>query len=229
MPRIARVVIPGIPHHVTQRGNRRENVFFEDSDRQRYLQLLLEYCAKHGLKTLAYCLMTNHIHLVCIPVRADALASVFRPLDLRYTQHVNWSQHISGRLWQGRFFSCALDDEHLCAAIRYVERNPVRARIVRKAEHYAWSSAAAHCGLRSDPLLSPLPAAVPVRTEDWSRWLAEKDDEKMLATIRLRTRTGRPAGNKRFIAALESRLGRRLQPRPIGRPRKGKTEASPKK
>ena len=98
--------------------------------------------------------------------------------------------------------------------------------MVSKAEHYAWSSAAAHCGLRSDPLLSPLQEIIPVRAEDWSTWLAEKDDEKMLATIRLRTRTGRPAGNKKFIAALESRLGRRLQPRPIGRPKKGKTEVS---
>jgi putative transposase len=227
MPRIARVVIPGIPHHVTQRGNRREDVFCEDGDRQRYLQLLLEYSVKHGLKTLAYCLMTNHIHLVCLPERADTLASVFRPLDLRYTQHFNWSQRISGRLWQGRPFSCALDDEHLWAAIRYVERNPVRARMVRKAEHYAWSSAAGHCGLRNDPLLSTFLGIVPVRAEDWSAWLAEKDDEKILATIRLRTRTGRPAGNKKFIAALESRLGRRLQPRSIGRPKKGKTGASP--
>jgi putative transposase len=224
MPRIARVVIPGIPHHVTQRGNRREDVFFTQADRQRYLQLLLEYSARHGLKILAYCLMTNHIHLVCIPEHATTLASVFRTLDLRYTQHFNWSQQTSGRLWQGRPFSCALDDEHLPAAVRYVERNPVRARIVRKAEHYEWSSAAAHCGLRRDPLLSPLLGLVPVRTEDWSVWLAEKDDEKMLSTICLRTRTGRPAGSRKFIAALESRVGRRLQPKPIGRPRKEKKE-----
>jgi putative transposase len=99
--------------------------------------------------------------------------------------------------------------------------------MVRKAEHYPWSSAATHCGLRSDPLLSPFPGIVPIRTEDWSAWLAEKDDDKMLATIRLRTRTGHPAGSKTFIAALESRLGRRLQPRSIGRPRKRKTGASP--
>ena len=220
MPRIARVVLPGVPHHVTQRGNRREEIFYQDDDRQRYLQLLMQYSVKHGLKILAYCLMTNHVHLVGIPERADTLESVFRPLDLRYTQHFNWSQHINGRLWQGRPFSCALDDEHLWTAIRYVERNPVRARMVRKAESYAWSSAAAHCGLRSDPMLSPLPGMVPVGTKEWSSWLAEKEDEKMLAMIRLRTRTGRPVGSKEFIARLESRLGRPLQPRPIGRPSK---------
>ena len=120
MPRIARVVIPGIPHHLTQRGNRREDVFFADSDRQRYLELLLEYSAKHGLETLAYCLMTNHVHLVCVPARVDSLSLVLKPLDLRYAQHVNWTHGISGRLWQGRYFSCPLDDEHFWAAIRYV-------------------------------------------------------------------------------------------------------------
>ncbi len=228
MPRIARVVVPGIAHHVTQRGNRREDVFFTEDDRQRYLQLLLEYATKHGLRILAYCLMTNHIHLVCIPERADSLASVFRPLDLRYTQHFNFTQRMSGRLWQGRPFSCALGDEHLIAAVRYVERNPVRARMVRKAEHYAWSSAAAHCGQRADPLLSSLQGLVPVREEDWSAWLAEREDEKFLAGIRLRTRTGRPLGDKKFVEALESRLKRRLQPRSIGRPKIDKTEVKKK-
>jgi putative transposase len=227
MPRIARVVVPGIAHHVTQRGNRREDIFFDEADRQRYIQLLMEYSARHGLKIVAYCLMTNHIHLVCIPERAETFGSVFRPLDLRYTQHFNFSQGTSGRLWQGRPFSCALDGEHLFAAVRYVERNPVRARMVRKAEQYDWSSAAAHCALRTDPLLSPLQGLVSVKTEDWSAWLAEKDDEKMLATLRSRTRTGRPAGNKKFIATLEARLGRRLQPRSIGRPKKV-TDARPK-
>ena len=148
MPRIARAVIPGIAHHVTQRGNRREDIFFEEADRQRYLRLLLEYSSKHGLRILAYCLMTDHVHLVCIPERARTFGSVFRPLDLRYTQHINLALGLTGRLWQGRPFSCALDEEHLIAAVRYVERNPVRARMVRKAEQYPWSSAAAHCGGR---------------------------------------------------------------------------------
>lgn len=224
MPRIARVIIPGIPHHITQRGNRREEVFFTDEDRQRYLQLLLEYSSMHGLRTLAYCLMPNHVHLVCVPEYIHSLARVFRPVDLRYTQHFNFLQNITGRLWQGRPFSCPLDDDHLWAAIRYVERNPVRARIVRKAENYAWSSAAAHCGLRNDPLLSPLQRPVRVKSEDWSEWLAEKDDPGMLAAIRLHTRTGRPAGNKKFIAAIESLTKRHLQARSIGRPGNKKTE-----
>jgi putative transposase len=222
MPRMARVVVPGIPHHLTQRGNRREDVFFSDGDRQRYLQLLLEYSAKHGLETLAYCLMINHIHMVCVPAREKSLSSVLKPLDMRYAQHMNWTHGISGRLWQGRYYSCVLDEEHVWAAIRYVERNPVRARMVRRAEKYAWSSAAAHCGLRSDPVLLRLPNGRPAESADWSAWLAEKDDEKMLKTLRLHTRTGRPAADKRFIAALESKLGRRLQAKPVGRPKRVK-------
>ena len=217
---MARVVVPGLPHQLTQRGNRREDVFFTDADRQRYLQLLIEYSDKHGLVTLAYCLMTNHVHFVSVPARADSLARVFKPVDLRYAQHINWTQGISGRLWQGRFFSCPLDDEHLWAAIRYVERNPVRARLVRKAEDYPWSSAQAHCGMRDDPVLGPLPERRPPESSNWTAWLAARDDEKMLSRLRLCTRTGRPAGSKQFLARLESKLGRRLQPKQVGRPRK---------
>jgi putative transposase len=221
MPRIARVVVPGSPLHVTQRGNRREDVFFSDDDRQRYLQLLLEYSMKHKLETLAYCLMTNHVHLVCVPTREESLSLVLKPVNMRYAQHVNWRFGISGRLWQGRFYSCVLDDEHLWAAIRYVERNPVRARMVRKAENYPWSSAAAHCGLREDPVLSPLPKGGLPESE-WAAWLTEKDDETMLARLRLNTRTGRPAAGKRFVTALESKLGRKLLAKSVGRPKKVK-------
>jgi putative transposase len=220
MPRMSRVIVPGVPHHVTQRGNRREDIFFTDEDRQRYLQLLLEYSCKHGLKIVAYCLMTNHVHLVCVPGHKDSLALVFRPLDLRYTQHYNRGQGITGRLWQGRPFSCPLDEDHLWAAIRYVERNPVRARMVRKAENYAWSSASAHCGMRNDPLLSAIDGHIRMKAEEWSAWLTEREDESLLATIRLHTRTGRPAGNKKFIAAMESLTKRNLEAKSIGRPKK---------
>jgi putative transposase len=166
--------------------------------------------------------MTNHIHLVCVPALVDSLSSVLKPVDMRCAQHVNWTHGISGRLWQGRFFSCPLDDEHFWAAIRYVERNPVRARMVRRAEDYAWSSAAAHCGLREDPVLLRLPKKRPAEAVDWSAWLAEEDETEMLARLRLNTRTGRPGGGKRFAAELEARLGRKLWPKPIGRPRKAK-------
>ena len=126
MPRIARPVFPGIPHHITQRGNRRENVFFSDGDRAAYLSWLANYCAKFAVRVLAYCLMTNHVHIVAIPATGDALENVFRPLHTRYAQRINRSRGWSGHLWQGRYFSSALDESYLWAAIRYVERNPVR-------------------------------------------------------------------------------------------------------
>ena len=105
MPRIARIVVPGIPYHITQRGNRRADVFFSDEDRNIYLKLLLEYAGKHGLAVKGYCLMTNHVHIVAVPARENTLCDVFKPVHLRYAQHVNWSQGITGHLWQGRFFS----------------------------------------------------------------------------------------------------------------------------
>ena len=104
MPRAARIVVPGIPYHITQRGNRREDVFFCDGDRNVCLKLLLEYARKHGLAVKGYCLMTNHVHVVAVPERESTLGDVFKPVHLRYAQHVNWSQGITGRLWQGRFW-----------------------------------------------------------------------------------------------------------------------------
>jgi len=127
MPRIARAVVEGVPYHVTQRGNRREDTFFDDEDRQKYLEWLPEYSGKHGLKIWAYCLMTNHVHLIAVPQKRDSLERVMRPLHTRYAQYINRKNRWSGHLWQGRFFSSALDERYLWAAIRYVEGNPVRA------------------------------------------------------------------------------------------------------
>ena len=140
MPRVARCVFPHVPHHITQRGNRKEDVFFEDIDREVYLQLLKHYCSKHSVEVLAYCLMTNHIHLILIPNDIKGLQNVLKPLHMRYAQSINKKMGWSGLLWQGRFFSSPLDEDYTWSAIRYVERNPVRANIVRLAEEYKWSS-----------------------------------------------------------------------------------------
>jgi len=219
MPRIARIVIPDVPHHVTQRGNRREEVFLDDEDRRRYLVLLLEYSEKHALEIWAYCLMTNHVHFVVVPREADALAATFKPVDMRYTQHVNRRLHATGHLWQGRFYSCPLDEEHLWEAVRYVERNPVRPGMVKRAEKYPWSSAAAHCTGRKDLLVQGgLEKRRVVR--DWSAWLRQGDDDAMLKVLCMQTRTGRPAGDASFVARLEKLCGRFLAPRKGGRPRK---------
>ena len=155
MPRLPRTVFAGLPHHVTQRGNRRESIFFVDDDRLAYLSWLKEYADKHQVEVLAYCLMSNHIHLIAVPTADDGLQRVLKPLHMRYAQRVNRQQGWSGHLWQGRFFSSPLDDAYLWTAMRYVECNPVRAGRVQRAEDYRWSSAAAHCIGQSDSLLNP--------------------------------------------------------------------------
>jgi putative transposase len=216
---MARAVVAGIPHHVTQRGNRREDVFFADADYRRYLALLGEYSSARGLRVLAYCLMSNHLHLVVVPAEAYTLAAVLKPVHLRYAQHVNWTRGIGGRLWQGRFFSCPMDEAHTLAAVRYIERNPVRARIVRRAENYQWSSAAAHAGLRPDPLLwAPDALAESAGIPDWAGWLHEPEESLLLDRLRLNTRTGRPLGSAEFIDRIERTTGRTLRPQAGGRP-----------
>jgi len=148
MPRLARNVFAEIPHHITQRGNRCEDVFFTEEDRLLYLEWLEKYCQKHAVDIMAYCLMTNHIHLILRPGKEDGLQNVLKPLHMRYAQYINKLKGWSGHLWQGRFFSFALNDNYTSSVIRYAERNPVRAGMVEKAEEYVWSSAADHCGLR---------------------------------------------------------------------------------
>ena len=219
MPRIARAVIPGVPHHVTQRGDRREEVFLDDADRSRYLELLKQYAVPHGLAVLAYCLMPNHVHLVVVPRDEGSLVATLKPVHLRYAQHLNRRHRMAGRRWQGRYYSCPMDDAHTMEAIRYVERNPVRARMVTRAERYRWSSAAAHAGLREDTTLTG-DAREWVCADDWSAWLAERDEGSTVERLRLCTRTGRPFGDESFTKRLEKLTGRILHPLPGGRPRK---------
>ncbi len=227
MPRIARTVFDGVPHHITQRGNRREDVFFTDADRHAYLEWMREYCAKYQVQVLAYCLMTNHLHVVAVPPRDTALENLFRPLHTRYAQRVNRARSWKGHLWQGRFFSSPLDEPYLWAAVRYVERNPVRARMVRKAENYAWSSAAAHCGLRKDAVLTA-DRYWRKRFEsvgDWSQWLAEGDRPDQIEVLRRNVESGLPCGSEKFIQKLERIAGRALRYRARGRPQKMETPA----
>lgn len=218
MPRIARTVIAGVPHHVTQRGNRREPVFFTDADRRAYLEWFGEYARKHGVDVLAYCLMTNHVHLVAVPASEDSLHKALRPLHMRYAQRINRSRGWKGHVWQGRFFSSALDEPYCRAAVRYVERNPVRAGMVAMAEDYPWSSAAAHCGLRADPLLadhSPWIRSLE-GTGNWSTWLAQGDDPPTADLLRRNADKGLPCGSERFVRKLEAATGRILHFRPQG-------------
>ncbi|HSW45266.1 MAG TPA: transposase [Phycisphaerae bacterium] len=146
MPRVARIVVPGMPHHITQRGNNRQDVFFVDDDRRMYLQLLKAQAEIHGLAVLGYCLMTNHVHLIGVPRYEQSLAKAVGRTHFLYSQYINRFHKRSGHLWQNRFFSCALDEVHLLRGLAYVERNPVRAKRVRVAWQYEWSSASAHAG-----------------------------------------------------------------------------------
>jgi putative transposase len=222
MGRVARIVIPGLPHHITQRGNRCERVFISDEDCKMYLGLLQKYAQKHSLEILAYCLMSNHVHLVAVPQKENSLGQTLHDTHTTYALRFNKREGVSGHLWQCRFYSCALDESHLWAAVRYVETNPVRAAIVRRAEDYLWSSAAAHCGRRADALVTRAHAALP-EVDDWRSWLMEANEEQT-ALIRRKTRTGRPCGSALFVEQLEAKTNRLLRPAKRGpKPkRKGK-------
>jgi putative transposase len=217
MARLARVVVPGMPHHVIQRGNRRLEVFFCDEDRGAYLTMLRSACQRYGVAVWAYCLMRNHVHLIAVPEREDSLARCFSDAHVRYTRRVNFREGWRGHLWQGRFGSSVLlDERYLLAAVRYVERNPVRARLVRQAWEYRWSSARWHVGLvAGDPLVrgdEPLRAMV----QDWREYLVTEDGAPELATLRRDTPVSRPIGDETFVRALESRLRRPLRRRRPG-------------
>ncbi len=228
MPRIARSVFAHMPHHVTQRGNRREDVFFDDEDREAYLLWLREYAMEHRVEIAAYCLMSNHIHLILIPSTEDGLQAVLKPLHMRYAQRLNRANGVQGHVWQGRYFSSVLDGDYFRAAVRYVERNPVRARMVRKAENYQWSSAKGHCGLIADPLLKAKPSwrATMDDVTDWSAWLAEPDTEEALLVLRRNAMMGLPCGSESFIKKIEKKTGRALHYRPRGRPKNVESEAN---
>ena len=175
MPRLARSVFAGMPHHVTQRGNRREDVFFTDDDRRTYLEWLREYCDQHAVAILAYCLMSNHVHLVAVPESADGLERALKPLHMRYAQRINRARGWHGHLWQGRFGSVAMDEAHLVSALRYVSLNPVRAGLVRRAEDWRWSSVRAHLAGTDDAVVRVKPALE--RVGAFAAFLAGEVDE----------------------------------------------------
>ncbi|WP_296542811.1 transposase [Rhodoferax sp.] len=186
-----------------------------------YLAWLKEYAEKHQVEVLAYCLMTNHIHLIAVPATDDGLQQTLKPLHMRYAQRFNRQRDWTGHVWQGRFFSSPLDDVYLWAALRYVECNPVRAGMANRAEDYRWSSAPAHCGrcpdvlLKLDSVWHQQFAAV----EDWSAWLAQTDDAEKLKTLRLHADKGLPCGDEHFVERLGAMAGRSLVSRSPGRPK----------
>jgi putative transposase len=216
MARFARIVVPEYAYHVTHRGNRREDVFFDEEDREVYKKWLKEYADQYGLEIWAYCLMSNHVHLLVCPRKEDALANALGRTQMRYARYVNRKQGWSGHLWANRFYSTVLDDAHLWMAVKYVELNPVRVGMVGQAEAYTWSSARAHCDGAGDQLLS-LDHPFPGEIRNWSEWLMKGLEEAEEEEIRKNTYTGRPSGATHFIEKLEALLGRCLKRRKAGR------------
>ena len=211
------MVVPGVPHHVTQRGNRRMETFFDDEDYEVYLRLMREWCDAAGIEVWAYCLMPNHVHLIVVPESEDSLAKGIGEAHRRYTRHINFKKIWKGYLWQGRFASFPMDEDYLLAACRYVELNPVRAKMCARPEEYRWSSATAHLTGKDDPLVKVKPMLE--RVSNWDELLAS-GDQKLFDDVRMHERTGRPLGGESFMERVSSLVGRELGKQKPGPKRK---------
>ncbi|MCJ7602218.1 MAG: transposase [Desulfobulbaceae bacterium] len=209
MARIARVVVPGIPHHITQRGNRRMETFFSDGDYREYLYLMAEWANRCKVQVWAYCLMPNHVQLIVVPESEDGLGRAIGEAHRRYTRYINFQKGWKGHLWQGRFASFPMDEQYLIAAARYIELNPVKAGIVKRPEAYRWSSAKAHLQGEDDILVKvePLLSLIP----DWEGLLSRELTEKEYETLRRHERSGRPLGDDNFLSRLEKLTDRVLR------------------
>ena len=214
------MVLPGIPHHVTQRGNRRERTFFEEGDYALYLDLLAEASARHGVEIWSYCLMPNHVHIIAVPRDEDGLGRTFRHVHRHYTGYVNARMRVTGHLWQGRFGSVAMDEAHLFAALRYVALNPVRARLVERAEDWRWSSTRALFARTDDHVVRTGPALG--RIGDFKAFLLQEIDEDFTyAALRKAETLGRPIGSRAWLEDMEARSGLNLLPAKRGPKPKG--------
>jgi putative transposase len=215
MTRLPRLVLPGIPHHITQRGNRREKTFFEEGDYALYLDLLAQAAGQAHVEIWSYCLMPNHVHIIAVPSDEDGLRRTFRFVHRHYTGYINARLRTTGHLWQGRFSSVAMDEEHLHHAFRYIALNPVRARLVKRPEHWRWSSVAAHLARADDHVVKTSPALD--RVGDFGAFLGEDFDEAMsYAALRKAESVGRPGGSKAWLADMEAKTGLRLAPEKRG-------------
>ncbi len=210
MGRLRRVVVPGVAHHVTQRGNNRRQVFFCDADYLCYLDILKRHSTAFGLSILAYCLMPNHVHLIAEPETAAALSTTLQRTQAEYALYRNRRSEATGHLWQARFHSCALSQMHLWPALRYVERNPSRAGLVGNSVDWPWSSARAHCGATDSALLDLRRWAALQTGTDWPEML-ETEEARLVEAIRRGSRTGRPPGSTEFLEVVEHATGRRLR------------------
>jgi len=218
MPRAARIIVPGYPHHVIQHGSGPEAVFLDVGDYLAYLKLLRRFCDQYRVEVLAWCLLPDHVHLLAIPGDADALAKAMGSASLVYTQHLNRKYRRSGRSWQNRYYSCLVDaGDYLLSAAGFIERHPLRAGKARRPEEWPWSSARQHLLGKPDPLITSSFPGFPA-AENWRLYL--QSESPLDAALRLATSTGRPFAGPELIARLEQRLGKTLTAKRRGRPRK---------
>jgi putative transposase len=224
MPRIARVVAVGHPHHITQRGNYRQKIFSTNADRKKYLSIIKAESKRYGLMILAYCLMPNHVHFVVIPEKEDSMSRVFKYAHMKYSQYYNKKMHTAGHLFQGRFFSSTMDETYTLACTRYIERNPVRAKMVKKPYLYDWSSAKLHCGIEDPDELrvNRLFDYIEETQKTWKEFIELPDNDEEVRAIKEKTKKGRPLGDDNFIKKLEKKVGRLLRLKPKGRPKKNR-------
>jgi len=220
MARIARVVIPEFPHHIIQRGNRRQKVFFNEDDYSEYLKLLNNYSRRFKVDILAYCLMPNHIHLIATPLKDGNLAQAIGETHRNYTRRINFREKWRGYLWQGRFSSYVLDERYLLAVTRYILLNPVKAAIAKKPWDYRWSSTRHHMMIDNDSLVKDNLLRGLIR--NWKDFLNTVSGDDDIGLFQLHERTGRPLGNNTFIEKLESLLKIKLKKKRAGRPKKEK-------
>jgi putative transposase len=219
MPRRTRIILPGQLYHVTQRGNYKQNIFEEEKDRAFYLRLIQEYSQKYGNDILAFCLMNNHVHFIIKPLSDDSLSGIFCRAHQRYSFYFNGKKNLKGHLWQERFYSCLLLGNHIQTAVRYVERNPVRAGMVDRPWDHMWSSARAHLGTKYNIIqLADIKEYVPIESS-WEDYLMGEDHEDDLKAIREHTIKGTILGSKAAIINLEAKTGRTLLTKPRGRPK----------
>ena len=202
MARMPRLVVPGFPHHVTQRGNRRMKTFFSQADYLAYLELLMEFREVAEVEIWAYCLMPNHIHMVVVPKSKEGLAVLFRHVHRQYTRRINFRENWTGHLWQERYHSFVMDERHLLAAVRYTELNPVRAGLCNSPQEWPWSSVHAHLANTDDGVVAVQPMLR--RVANWSSYLLDDVNEDDLAKMRKHGSTGRPAGSDQFLDRLQT-------------------------
>ena len=214
MAGLARLVIPGLPYHATQRGNRRQQTFFNDGDYALYRELIAAAARRSESAIWAYCLMPNHVHLIVVPSHCDGLRQLFADAHRRYTGFINARHRWTGHVWQGRFGAVAMDEAHLAAAARYVALKPVRARLCERAEQWPWSSARTHLAGADDALTTVAPLLD--RYGDFASFLGGAEDQQATRTIRRSETTGRPAGSPEWIGLIEAHSGRTIAPQKRG-------------